>query len=82
MSTDSDYRVYIDAPEGVEAYLNGNYIGITPLDFAKTAGNYVITLRKDGYQTRSYSLQIDSEKKDINYSFTELKKESGSDDGQ
>ena len=82
VSTDSDYRVYIDAPEGVEAYLNGNYIGITPLDFAKTAGNYVITLRKDGYQTRSYSLQIDSEKKDINYSFTELKKESGSDDGQ
>ena len=72
ISSDSDYKVYIDAPDGVEAYLNGNYIGITPVSFAKTAGNYVITLRKTGYQTRSYTLQIDSEKKDVNYSFTEL----------
>ena len=60
------------APEGVEAYLNGSYIGITPVDFPKAAGNYVVTLRKTGYQTRSYTLQIDSEKKDVNYSFTEL----------
>lgn len=70
-STDK-YKVYIDAPEDVEAYLDGSYIGITPVNFPKKAGNYVITLRKDGYQTRSYTLQIDSEKKDVNYSFTEL----------
>ena len=56
----------------MEAYLNGSYIGITPVDFPKAAGNYVVTLRKTGYQTRSYTLQIDSEKKDVNYSFTEL----------
>ncbi len=74
VSSDSSYKVYIDAPEGVEAYLNGNYIGITPTSFAKKAGNYVVTLRKDGCQTRSYTLQIDSEKKNVNYSFTELSK--------
>lgn len=72
VSANDKYKVYIDAPEGVEAYLNGSYIGITPVDFPKTAGNYVVTLRKTGYQTRSYTLQIDSEKKDVNYSFTEL----------
>lgn len=72
VSSDSSYKVYIDAPEGVEAYLNGNYIGITPTSFAKKAGNYVVTLRKEGCQTRSYTLQIDSEKKNVNYSFTEL----------
>ncbi len=72
VSANDKYKVYIDAPEGVEAYLNGSYIGITPVDFPKTAGNYVVTLRKNGYQTRSYTLQIDSEKKDVNYSFTEL----------
>lgn len=72
ISADTTYRVYIDAPEGVEAYLNGNYMGITPVDFPKTAGNYVVTLRKTGYQTRSYTLQIDDEEKDVNYSFTEL----------
>ena len=72
VSSKEKYKVYIDAPEGVEAYLNGSYIGLTPVSFPKTAGTYVITLRKTGYQTRSYTLQIDSEKKDVNYSFTEL----------
>lgn len=72
VSSKEQYKVYIDAPEDVEAYLDGSYIGLTPVSFPKTAGNYVITLRKTGYQTRSYTLQIDSEKKDVNYSFTEL----------
>lgn len=72
VSSSDKYKVYIDAPEGVEAYLNGSYIGITPVSFPKSAGSHVITLRKTGYQTRSYTLQIDSEKKDVNYSFTEL----------
>jgi len=72
VSSKEQYKVYIDAPEDVEVYLNGSYIGLTPTSFPKTAGNYVVTLRKTGYQTRSYTLQIDSEKKDVNYSFTEL----------
>jgi len=73
-SSTGRYKVYIDAPDGVEAYLDGNYIGITPVSFNKTAGNFVVTLRKSGYQTRSYTLQIDEEKKDVNYSFTDLVK--------
>lgn len=72
VSSTSKYKVYIDAPEGVEAYLDGNYIGITPISFGKEAGNYVVTLRKTGYQTRSYTLQLDDTEKDVNYSFTEL----------
>ena len=74
VSSTSKYKVYIDAPEGVEVYLDGNYVGITPVSFNKAAGSYVVTLRKTGYQTRSYTLQIDDEEKDINYSFTELAK--------
>lgn len=72
VSANTKYKVYIDAPEGVEAYLDGSYIGITPVNFSKTPGNHVVTLRKDGYQTRSYTLQIDDEEKDVNYSFTAL----------
>lgn len=72
VSANTKYKVYIDAPEGVEAYLDGSYIGITPVHFSKAPGNHVITLRKDGYQTRSYTLQIDDEEKDVNYSFTAL----------
>lgn len=74
VSSTSKYKVYIDAPEGAEAYLDGNYVGITPVSFNKVAGSYVVTLRKTGYQTRSYTLQIDDEEKDVNYSFTELVK--------
>lgn len=74
VSSTSKYKVYIDAPEGVEAYIDGNYVGITPVSFNKEAGSYVVTLRKTGYQTRSYTLQIDDEEKDVNYSFTELTK--------
>lgn len=72
-STDK-YKVYIDAPDGVEAYLDGSYVGITPVSFNKVPGSYVVTLRKSGYQPRSYTLQIDDEKKDVNYSFTDLVK--------
>jgi len=69
------YKVYIDAPEGAEVYLDGNYVGISPCSFRKTEGSHVITLRKTGYITRSYTVQIDSEKKDISFSFAELVKD-------
>lgn len=68
----SDYRVYIDAPVGAELYLDGSYVGIVPVNFAKKTGTCIISLRKDGYQTRSYTLQIDDSEKDVSYSFSEL----------
>lgn len=66
------YKVYVDAPEGAEVYLDGNYVGISPCSFRKTEGTHVITLRKSGYETRSYSVQIDNEEKDLSYSFADL----------
>ena len=66
------YRVYVDAPAGVEVYKDGAYIGISPVSFAKKQGIYTITLRRDGYQTRSYTVEIDGEKNNVNYSFSEL----------
>ncbi len=66
------YKVHIDAPEGAEVYLDGNYIGIAPVSFKKEAGTHTITLRKTGYETRSYTVAVDSEEKDISYSFAEL----------
>lgn len=68
----STYKVHIDSPEGVEVYLDGNYIGIAPVDFKKEPGSYIVTLRKDGYQTRSYTLQVDDEEKDVTFSFSKL----------
>lgn len=71
-TTTDYYKVYIDAPEGAEVYLDGNYVGISPCSFKKTEGSHVITLRKTGYTTRSYTVQVDNEAKDISYSFAEL----------
>lgn len=71
-TTTDYYKIYIDAPEGVEVYLDGNYKGISPCSFAKTAGTHVVTLRKTGYVTRSYTITVDSEQKDISYSFADL----------
>lgn len=66
------YKVYIDAPEKVEVYLDGSYIGISPCSFRKTAGVHEVTLRKSGFETRGYTIQIDEEEKDFSYSFVDL----------
>lgn len=72
--SNNGYQVHIDSPEGAEVYVDGNYIGIAPISMDKEIGNFVITLRKTGYQTRSYTVQIDDEDSDVNYSFAELLK--------
>ena len=68
------YQIHVDAPKDAEVYVDGNYIGSAPVSLAKKSGNIVITLRKSGYQTRSYALEIDEEQKDTTYSFSELEK--------
>lgn len=66
------YKVYVEAPEGAEVYVDGNYIGISPVSFKKEEGSHVITMRKTGYETRSYTISVDDEEKDISFSFAEL----------
>lgn len=72
------YKVYVDAPEGVEVYLDGNYVGVSPCSFKKVEGVRVITLRKSGYETRSYTINIDNSEKDLSYSFADLVKQEDS----
>ncbi len=71
-TTTNYYRVYIDAPEGAEVYLDGNYVGTAPCSFPKSEGSHIIILRKQGYETKSYTLQIDNSEKDLSYSFADL----------
>ena len=80
LGTSSNYKVYIDSPKGVEVYLDGNYIGLAPVRFTKSAGTHQITLRKDGYETKSYTIYLTNDRKDETYSFSDLVK-IGSDDG-
>ena len=70
--TTTYYKVYIDSPTDTEIYLDGAYVGICPCSFKKTEGLHVLTLSKDGYITRSYTIQVDGEDRDISFSFAEL----------
>ena len=66
------YKIYIDAPQKVEVYLDGNYVGISPCSVRKVAGAHVITLRQTGYETRSYTIQAEDDKRDLSFSFADL----------
>jgi hypothetical protein len=70
--TPGEYRVRIEEPSGAEVYKDGNYLGIAPISFKKSPGTYIITLRRNGYQTRSYTISVDNEEKDASFSFSEL----------
>lgn len=66
-------KVYVDGPEGAEIYVDGNYVGIAPISFTKPdSAGIVVTLRKTGYQTRSYTIQLEDNDSDVHYSFSEL----------
>ncbi len=66
------FYVSVTAPEGAEVYVDGVYVGISPVRFKKVPGSHEVTLRKSGFQTRSYTIELDEEKKDVTYSFSEL----------
>lgn len=68
-------KLTIDAPSDVEVYLDGSYIGITPISFAKTVGIHVITLRASGYETKSYTINIENTETSESMSFSALVKE-------
>ena len=65
-------KVYINSPAGAEVYVDGTYVGLSPVSFNKKSGSVVITLRKEGYQTRSYTLNLSDDDKDESYSFSDL----------
>lgn len=67
-------KVYINAPTGAEVYVDGNYIGTVPTSFVKKAGTIVITLRKEGCQTRSYTINFEDANEDSTYTFSDLLK--------
>jgi len=69
------YKIYADKPAGVELYFDGNYIGVTPIGFQKVSGSHEIILRKEGYKTKSYRVNIDSAENDVSYGFDDMVKE-------
>ncbi len=81
LGTSNNYKVYIDSPKGVEVYLDGNYVGLSPVRFTKTVGRHEITLKKNGYKTKTYTIYLENTRQDETYSFSALEKESSGGSG-
>ena len=65
-------KIQITAPTGAEVYLDGNYMGLAPVSFHKTSGTHTITLRKDGFKTKSYTVNLDDNSEDTTYTFSDM----------
>lgn len=70
---DGSDKLYIEFPVGAEVYVDGVYIGISPVSSNKpSAGAHVITLSKNGYMTKSYTVVSYDDNRDMTLSFSEL----------
>ncbi len=70
----AEKKIYVEQPAGTEIYLDGNYIGVAPVSTAKVTGTHVLTLSREGYKTRSYTVNIANDGNDVTFSFSELTK--------
>ena len=74
---DSDHTITVSSPEGAEVYLDNVYKGLAPCSFTKVIGSQTITLSKPGYQTKSYSIDVLDDDKNVKLGFSELAEDSG-----
>ncbi|MCR4656412.1 MAG: PEGA domain-containing protein [Lachnospiraceae bacterium] len=68
-------KIFIQEPKGCDVYLDGNYIGVAPASTNKVTGMHVVTLSRNGYATKSYTVNIENDGNDITFSFSELNPE-------
>lgn len=68
----SESTITLKTPVDVEVYQDNLYKGIAPVTYVKTAGSHTITLRKEGYITRSYQIEVADDDENVIYSFPDL----------
>ncbi len=67
--------VHVNTPQGAEVYEDNIYKGMAPVNYQKTPGTHVITLRRNGYKTVSYSVIMEDNGKDEAFDFPEMERE-------
>lgn len=72
IKVDKSHKVTVSAPTGAEVYFNGAYKGIAPVSFTKLIGSFTITIRLEGYETKSYTVEIMDDDQDTVLSFPDL----------
>lgn len=73
-SYDKDHKVTVSAPAGAAVYVNGTYKGEAPCSFTKMLGSVTLTLTKEGYETKSYHVELPDDSQDISWTFPDLTK--------
>ena len=73
--TDSTKIISFRKPEGATISFDGKVIGDAPCEMTKVTGEHDITLKKDGYETQTYTVDIDDDGEDVVFSFPEMVKE-------
>lgn len=72
---DREQSITINSPEGASVYIDGVYKGVAPVTFAKVTGEITITLSMTGYETKSYTITVEDDSEDVEYSFADLIKQ-------
>ena len=65
----SNGLICITAPEGAKVYFDGAYMGVSPVAFEKVEGEHTIIFKKDGYVTKSYTIDVSDDADDMILSF-------------
>ncbi len=71
---DEDHQIYVQFPQGASVYLNGDYMGMSPGSFQKVIGSHVLTFIREGYETKSYTIDVLDDGMDMYLSLPELTK--------
>lgn len=72
IEVDLDHKILVMNPEGAQVYLNGILKGVAPVSFEKEIGTHTISFRKDGYITKSYTVEVLDDSNDIQLSFPKM----------
>lgn len=67
-----DSMMYIEAPVGANVYIDGVYVGVAPTGCLKKTGTHIVTLSAEGYETRSYTIEVEDDDNDLTLSFSDL----------
>lgn len=62
--------IYILGPSGAEIYLDGEYLGVAPMDFEKIIGSYVITVVRTDGGVKNFNCSESDDGKDSYYNFS------------
>ena len=71
---EGDETIKVTTPEGAQVYFDGVYKGVAPVEFKKQAGEHVIILRMDGYETKMYTIDVISDGEDMEISLPDMLK--------